>query len=140
MASKQRLVWLDNLKGVLILLVVLGHCIQHTSNEYEINLLFRYIYSFHMPLFIFVSGYACFSAELKWAMILKRFTQLIIPFLVWSGIVAIYALDYNVFINDILHPERGLWFLWALFFITVIHVCCCRLSISYISPMKSSAL
>ena len=46
-----RLHYIDNLKGVLILLVVLGHCIQCTDLDFDHNAVFRYIYSFHMPLF-----------------------------------------------------------------------------------------
>lgn len=42
-----RLHYIDNLKGVLILLVVLGHCIQCTDLDFDHNAVFRYIYSFH---------------------------------------------------------------------------------------------
>lgn len=49
---KQRLHYVDNLKGFLILLVVLGHCIQNTKIDFDHNIVFRYIYSFHMPLFM----------------------------------------------------------------------------------------
>lgn len=47
----------DNIKSILIILVVIGHFIDifiSRSNVYKT--LFVYIYSFHMPLFIFVSG------------------------------------------------------------------------------------
>mgnify|MGYP001755652311 CR=1 FL=1 len=40
-----RLHYIDNLKGVLILLVVLGHCIQCTDLDFDHNAVFRYIYS-----------------------------------------------------------------------------------------------
>lgn len=49
-----RLHYIDNLKGVLILLVVLGHCIQCTDLDFDHNAVFRYIYSFHMPLLVVV--------------------------------------------------------------------------------------
>ena len=51
-----RLHYIDNLKGVLILLVVLGHCIQCTDLDFDHNAVFRYIYSFHMPFFIYLAG------------------------------------------------------------------------------------
>lgn len=41
-----RLHYIDNLKGVLILLVVLGHCIQCTDLDFDHNAVFRYIYLF----------------------------------------------------------------------------------------------
>ena len=50
---------LDSLKGFAIFLVVLGHVIQtvFAPDSYDSNVIFKIIYSFHMPLFIFISGY-----------------------------------------------------------------------------------
>ncbi|PRS14656.1 hypothetical protein C6X95_06675 [Bacillus pumilus] len=46
---------LSNIKGLLIFLVVFGHLIElNKQNYYQ---LFVFIYAFHMPLFIFISGY-----------------------------------------------------------------------------------
>lgn len=53
----QRDLKMDSIKGMLILLVVLGHCIEITENEGIMRILYNIIYSFHMPLFVFVSGY-----------------------------------------------------------------------------------
>ena len=54
----------DGLKGFAILLVVLGHCVQYGLGEVNFNNenyfeypIFKFIYSFHMPLFMLVSGY-----------------------------------------------------------------------------------
>lgn len=49
-----RILQIDVLKGFAILLVVLGHAIYETYSEN--NIVFRMIYSFHMPLFMFLSG------------------------------------------------------------------------------------
>ena len=56
---KQRLVWSDSLKGLLMLLVMMGHAIQYTlgNTECEKNHVWNYIYSFHMPAFMEISGY-----------------------------------------------------------------------------------
>lgn len=51
MAIKKRSNVIDIMKGIGILLVILGHCM-----PYE-NPLNRFIYSFHMPLFFMISGY-----------------------------------------------------------------------------------
>lgn len=55
---------LDIAKGVLILLVVIGHGFQYAfgsnygqSGLFFINPIYRAIYMFHMPLFMFISGY-----------------------------------------------------------------------------------
>lgn len=51
----QRLVWADSLRGILIMLVVLGHAIDFSvgSNGH----LWNYISSFHVPAFMAVSGF-----------------------------------------------------------------------------------
>ncbi|MFP3877521.1 acyltransferase family protein, partial [Bacillus paralicheniformis] len=46
---------ISNIKGLLIFLVVFGHLIElYKGNYYQIFVL---IYAFHMPLFIFISGF-----------------------------------------------------------------------------------
>ena len=56
--STGRIAYFDNAKGLLIFLVVLGHLISYMAAN-DSHLLFSvnaWIYSFHMPLFIFISG------------------------------------------------------------------------------------
>jgi fucose 4-O-acetylase-like acetyltransferase len=64
MANIKRIVWLDSLKGLLILLVVLGHSIQASMKALGLSFLDDYfwnlIYSFHMPAFIAVSGFLAY--------------------------------------------------------------------------------
>lgn len=56
--KKNRIYYFDNLKIVLIFLVVLGHFIERYINiSYNTKVLWTFIYTFHMPLFIFISGY-----------------------------------------------------------------------------------
>lgn len=55
-----RNVYLDNLKGLLIILVVVGHFTDIALDDSEaMESLFLMIYSFHMPLFIFINGLLC---------------------------------------------------------------------------------
>jgi fucose 4-O-acetylase-like acetyltransferase len=75
--------WFDNIKGILIFLVVFGHIIQkyiHTRNSY-IYMIFVIIYCFHMPLFIFLSGY--FSKDAKKAQD-RAFERFLLPYIVWE--------------------------------------------------------
>lgn len=62
--SIKRNPFLDYTKAFAILLVVVGHCIQYGSGQNYLkeelffdNILFKFIYSFHMPLFMLISGY-----------------------------------------------------------------------------------
>ncbi len=52
----QRLYKFDNIRFLLMFLVILGHLLEVIHSEVG-SQLYRVIYSFHMPLFIFVSGY-----------------------------------------------------------------------------------
>lgn len=126
--TKERILWLDNLKGLLIILVVFGHCIQHTLPDYADNVVFRYIYSFHMMLFMFVSGYACYVQEVEWSLLGKRVKQLLLPFFVWSLVMCAIRGEFQLW-DMVLLPEKSFWFLWVLFFITLFHVIACRLAL-----------
>lgn len=56
-----RIPFFDNLKGILIILVVLGHFLSGATSAGILPAwrLFDFIYLFHMPLFIFASGLFC---------------------------------------------------------------------------------
>lgn len=54
---KSRIYKFDNIKFLVILLVVVGHTIENFVDKSDMfKSLFIFIYSFHMPLFIFISG------------------------------------------------------------------------------------
>lgn len=78
---------IDILRGIAILLVVLGHYIQviYSPLAFDDNLLFRIIYSFHMPLFIFISGWLSYGKENQTSSSLsKKALARILPFYFWS--------------------------------------------------------
>ncbi len=54
--KKVRIPYWDNIKGLLIILVVIGHLIEVLPQGQQ-GLIYKFIYLFHMPLFVFVSGY-----------------------------------------------------------------------------------
>ena len=54
---KERIYKFDNIKLLTIMLVVVGHVIEPYVDKSDMfKSLFIFIYSFHMPLFIFISG------------------------------------------------------------------------------------
>ena len=55
--TKERDYFFDNVKAVLMFLVVLGHLLLPIHGESILVVVKRLIYVFHMPLFVFVSGY-----------------------------------------------------------------------------------
>ena len=59
--EKGRLIWADSLKGLLMLLVIIGHAIQSTEKgACEYNHAWNHIYSFHMPAFMAISGWLAY--------------------------------------------------------------------------------
>lgn len=54
---------ISNIKGLLIFLVVFGHLIELYKGDFKE--LYLLIYTFHMPLFIFISGYLAKHASFK---------------------------------------------------------------------------
>ena len=47
---------IDNIRFILIFLVVFGHLLGIMTGS-KADLLYRFIYSFHMPVFIFITGH-----------------------------------------------------------------------------------
>ena len=47
----------DGIKWLLIVLVTIGHAIEPALSNPTANKLYSLIYLFHMPLFIYISGY-----------------------------------------------------------------------------------
>lgn len=129
---------IDFIKGITIFLVVYGHTIQYcipNGKDFFINKVFITIYSFHMPLFMIISGYLFYYATRKRnikEIIKRRFKQLIIPAIAWYTIYSIINLGIQVFYNKlsfiiaILKYIKGIpyqfWFLFTLFYLTIIFI------------------
>ena len=87
--KRQRLVWIDVLKFLAIFLVLWGHCIQHlTTPDFSSNQVFQFIYSFHMPLFMILSGFFAYKLAIRSfkGVFVSKFLQLMLPAIVF-GIV-----------------------------------------------------
>lgn len=107
----------DNAKVILIFLVVFGHMIQPITNDSSgVNTLYLWIYTFHMPAFIFVAGFfAKGSGNIKY--ILKLAQKLLIPYIIFQ---TLYSLFYFFAGEDgwnvgLFYPHWSLWFLFSLF-------------------------
>ena len=118
---KERNPLIDVLKGFTIILVVIGHACQWFSGDDRSQPLYTTIYAFHMPLFMFLSGYVSFNKRSEMNL-LKRFQVLVIPFFVWFLISAAYhkyLFDFEKvwhYLKVLIHdPSQGMWFLWLLF-------------------------
>ena len=81
-----RIPWLDNAKAIGIFLVILGHMLPE-------SLLQQYIYSFHVPLFFFLSGYLFDRGKYDFRSFLrKKFHTLIVPYVFFAVISFLFWL------------------------------------------------
>jgi fucose 4-O-acetylase-like acetyltransferase len=123
--ARQRNCYLDNAKGILIFLVVLGHVIHVVkfggsagknlepslfSNIYTV--VYLGICTFHMPAFVFIAGYFD-KATPDLRQILKT---LLIPYLILqiAFTLFLFATQAGTFPIQITKPTHGLWFLLAM--------------------------
>lgn len=113
MNNKQRINKYDNLRGLAILLIVLGHMD-------VINALgpvgSKFIFLIDLPLFFFVSGY---FSKIGPDEPLKAFKRILIPYLIFSVIMNLFneAMGLPCNLNlTFLQTPFALWFLIALFF------------------------
>lgn len=132
----QRFVSIDIAKAICIILVVIGH--YHPENAPDwYTLINRFIYTFHMPVFMFASGYiyiATLKKESYIHFISKKIKRLIIPYITTSFVIISLKLltQGNAYVQNPVTlisylkvfylPEAGffLWFIWALWWIFVI--------------------
>lgn len=115
--SSFRLDYLDNMKGFLIICVVLGHVIQFSNPHFDDIPLFRLIYSFHMPLFMWVSGYVNYRAKINLSVLKRRAVQLLLPFVTWVTLHAVVTMNLHYWIDVFYNPTISVWFIWDLFLI-----------------------
>jgi len=147
--TKQRNVLLDILKGITIILVVLGHSIQFGSGSNYLqysafykNELFKLIYSFHMPLFMLISGFLFYYTvnNHTWTENIKsRFTTLLLPIVLWTlipfGSSVAKTDEYSAYALIKLYQYSllgNLWFLWAVFYCSIVVIVVKRFFKDYI--------
>lgn len=102
-----RFVEIDVMKGIAIMLVVLGHVLAWFYDDFLVRIdsmpyneivLWKYIYSFHMPLFMFVSGFVVFNPCKKYTFLKvgRRCTSYLIPLVTFGVICSIYREEFNI--------------------------------------------
>lgn len=134
----------DYIKGVTILMVIVGHQIQYStgSEVFFDDPIFKFIYSLHMPLFMFVSGFFFYNSVNKHSsltIIKNKTLQLILPIVTFT-IISFLLSDINS-LNSLVDNSpkniynlifghfskkallfgflKNLWFLWIVFFLSI---------------------
>ena len=144
LVSSKRMVLPDVLKGLGIILVVMGHNIQFGSGREYLaddrlffgNFLFKLIYTFHMPLFMLISGYF-FSMSAKRHTIREicrsRFYKIFVPMAMWNLVHFLVTIIRGLKWAEYPYPlhcirvyfetfVKNWWFLWALLIYSVLMI------------------
>ncbi|WP_455081032.1 acyltransferase family protein [Prevotella melaninogenica] len=91
--SNKRILYFDALKFFAIWLVVLGHYLQEIDCGSVGSYTNQVIYTFHMPLFIMISGFFAQKGEPSFRnLIIKKTTTLLLPVIIWTAIIVVYSL------------------------------------------------
>lgn len=125
MKTQNRNYLIDNSKGLLIFLVVLGHSLEFIRKDYEVaRLLYVFIYEFHMPVFVFISGYLSKNVEKGRRNAVRNFLT---PFLLFNIIWNLITLVGPLFLRgeftelpseqafSFFTPGWALWYIFAMF-------------------------
>ncbi|MDB4925334.1 acyltransferase [Mucilaginibacter sp.] len=140
---EKRWVWIDTDKGISILLVGFGHCLNVLQNhglalnDYPlINYVSVFLYGFRMPLFFIISGVFISSSLKKKGLngyVSYRSDTILYPLFVWGFIEISFQLLTNKYTNNGItamnyfnlffdaRKTGHFWYLNALFYIGVIY-------------------
>ena len=115
----------DIIRFILIFLVLFGHCLELFRSDI-INNIYKIIYSFHMPLFIYISG------RFAKCSIRKTLKHLIVPYILFQILYLIFdsfILGTKEFHLNFFVPY---WILWYIFVLIIYNL------LIYILPKQNS--
>lgn len=124
---EHRNVTLDIYKGILIMLVVIGHALQYSVIDMG-GVLYNVIWAVQMPGFMIVSGYFSVkkvSNKREALNQIKRNTErYLVPFIAWFVLIDVFLLgSYRRnpvwgLMDLFKHVDRGLWFIWVVYILS----------------------
>ena len=136
-----RSLWVDYTKAIGIILVVYGHVARGMfkaglpMNESVYRIIDSIIYSFHMPLFFFLSGLFFYESLIKrgWrGLMANKMDSIAYPYIVWSllqGSIEVLLnrwTNNHATISEVLSflwvPRAQFWFLYAMFLVIIVGI------------------
>lgn len=119
---RKRTVWIDALKGLASLAVVLGHVTasyldrgQFAQHRNILLWLFNGIYAFHMPLFFIISGfvfalaYSCQDGTLKSPGIKLQIANMLILYFLWNILFGAGKILFSAYVANPYQLSSLLW-------------------------------
>lgn len=144
MAEKNKINWLSILQGLSMLLVVIGHVsltnVPRDPSTPIASSIEKIVYSFHMPLFIFISGWlfyhTCLRRNKDYSnVVIAKLKRLGIPFLAFTLVATVLKAAFpsmmhrpvttqeliDTFILFRSNPLGGMWFIEVLFILMLLY-------------------
>ena len=127
--AENRNQFVDIMRGMAMLLVVLGHTMTGCTANSQSSFLFNIIWSLQMPLFILISGYVTkYSRPISdgnglWKYVKRRTVAYMLPWAVWSFLVRGIIFGEDGFLNVkhlLWNMDSGYWFLATIWTISMI--------------------
>lgn len=118
MAERERDLRLDSVKGLLIILVILGHIIGTCGKGVVCEDVWQIIYVFHMPLFILVSGFLT-SIKKDTKFFWQSLSRIVISLIVFQSLfvgIAVVVFRNAFSLSYLYTPYWTLWYLLSLFY------------------------
>lgn len=116
--QKERDYLFDNMKAILIIFVVMGHLVVNVCKQDAIfNAIYSFIYIFHMPVFVFITGYFSKNVQKCRDVAVERY---LVPYFVFCILLQVEDRILNIGVGrnlgfNLLYPQWGMWYLIALF-------------------------
>lgn len=120
--------FIDVMRGVAMLLVVLGHTMTGSTVGAQKSFLFNVIWSLQMPLFILISGYVtkysrgCQDGQSLWRYMKRRTIAYLLPWVVWTFLVRGIIFGQHRFLDlgwIVYNLDSGYWFLITIWTISI---------------------
>ena len=127
--AENRNQYVDIMRGIAMLLVVLGHTMTGCTVDSQKSFLFNIIWSLQMPLFILISGFVTkYSRPISdgkglWKYVKRRTVAYMLPWVVWSFLVRGIIFGEDGFLNVkhlLWNMDSGYWFLATIWTISMI--------------------
>lgn len=127
--TENRNQFVDIMRGIAMLLVVLGHTMTGCTVDSQKSFIFNIIWSLQMPLFILISGYVTkYSRPISnskglWKYVKRRTVAYMLPWAVWSFLVRGIIFGEDDFLNVkhlLWNMDSGYWFLATIWTISMI--------------------
>jgi fucose 4-O-acetylase-like acetyltransferase len=117
MPNQSRNANIDNIKAILIILVVFGHLVEiHITADHFLRSLWIFLYSFHMPMFALVSGMHS-KAALDERQANKLVKGIVVPLMVFELLyegLEVWLNGTSIVYAGLLAPYWMLWYLLSL--------------------------